>query len=436
MIVSLRTRSRQQPANGFDECSPGKLATFCFTMKTSTNTSHSFFNAIEPAPPDAILGLNEAFKSDPNPDKINLTVGVYQNEQGKTPVFECIQVAEKRVVETETNKSYLGINGTPEYAAAVQELLFGAEHEIVQSGRAVTAQSPGGTGALRTAADLVKRQFPAAKAWFSKPTWANHPAIFSAAGLEIDYYQYLDQQKTGLDFPEMISSLEHAKAGDLVVLHGCCHNPTAVDLSSQQWQELAEFIKERRLLPLVDCAYQGFSNGLTEDTQGIHALVEGGLEVMICSSFSKNLGLYGERVGAMTLVAENKNTADAAMTHIKSCIRVNYSNPPKHGAALATIVLTSRELTGLWHTELEQVRSRIKSVRTQFVTEMNSRCEKDFSFIQSQNGMFSFSGLTPVQVDQLRNQYSIYIVGAGRINVAGINDHNIGRLCDCIAKVL
>ena len=403
---------------------------------STENHPHSFFDSIEPAPPDAILGLNEAFKSDPNPDKINLTVGVYQNDQGKTPVFECIQAAEQHLGKTETNKSYLGITGSPEYAAAVQNLLFGPDHQIVQSGRAATAQAPGGTGGLRIAADFVKRKFPAAKAWFSKPTWANHPAIFAAAGLEGANYEYLDQERTGLDFAAMMSSLEQASAGDLVVLHGCCHNPTGVDLSSQQWMQLAEFLKQRNLLPLVDCAYQGFNQGLTEDVNGIHILCDSGLEVIVCSSFSKNLGLYGERVGAMTVVADHRNAAQAAMTHVKSCIRANYSNPPKHGAALATIVLTSEELAAAWHAELKNVRSRIKSVRSQFVAEMNSRCEKDFSFIQNQNGMFSFSGLTPVQVDQLRNQYSIYIVGAGRINVAGINDQNIGILCDCIAKVI
>lgn len=405
-------------------------------MSNATNVPQSFFNSIEPAAPDAILGLNEAFKNDPNPDKINLTVGVYQNEKGETPIFKCIQQAEKRLAETEKNKSYLGINGTPEYSAAVQNLLFGSDSEIVASGRAATAQSPGGTGGLRIAGDFIQRRFPGAKVWFSQPTWANHPAIFKAAGLETESYDYLDQSRTGLDFPAMLLALQKAQPGDVIVLHGCCHNPTGVDLNSDQWKQVAELASERNLLPLVDCAYQGFNNGLEEDTQGIRILCDAGLEVIICSSFSKNLGLYGERVGAMTLVADNKDAAAAAMSHVKSCIRVNYSNPPKHGAALATIVLTDAELTAIWHAELEEVRKRIKSVRSQFVSEMNSRSDRDFSFIESQNGMFSFSGLTPVQVDQLKQDYSIYIVGAGRINVAGINDQNMGRLCDCIAKVL
>ena len=312
---------------------------------TTTDVRNSFFGSIEAAPPDSILGLNEAFKNDSNPDKINLTVGVYQNEQGETPIFKCIQLAEKRLAEIEKNKSYLGISGSPEYAGAVQKLLFGEESEIIESGRAATAQSPGGTGGLRIAADFIKRRFPAAKAWFSKPTWANHPAIFAAAGMETEQYEYLDANRTGLDFDAMIQSLQKAAAGDVIVLHGCCHNPTGVDLTTDQWQQVAELVQDRNLLPLVDCAYQGFNDGLEEDTQGIRILVDAGLEVIICSSFSKNLGLYGERVGAMTLVADDKPAANAAMSHVKACIRVNYSNPPKHGAALASIVLNDPELT-------------------------------------------------------------------------------------------
>ena len=405
-------------------------------MNTATQQQQSFFNSIEPAAPDAILGLNEAFRQDPHPEKINLTVGVYQDQNGATPIFECIQIAERRLLETEKNKSYLGIPGMPEYASAVQRLLFGAKSEIVESGRAVTAQSPGGTGGLRIAADFIKRRFPGARAWFSQPTWANHPAIFQAAGLETQAYDYLDADRTGLDFEGLTRSLQEARAGDVVVLHGCCHNPTGVDLSSDQWKQLATLLSEKKLLPLVDCAYQGFHNGLHEDSEGIRILSEAGHEMIVCSSFSKNLGLYGERVGAMTLVAKQRQAAEAALSHVKSCIRVNYSNPPRHGAALATAVLTDEELTSVWQAELATVRARIKSVRSQFVAEMNSRCERDFSFIENQNGMFSFSGLTPVQVDQLRKDHSIYIVGAGRINVAGINDGNVKRLCDCIAEVI
>lgn len=405
-------------------------------MTPSTELQNTFFGSLQPAPPDAILGLNEAFKHDPNPDKINLTVGVYQNEQGETPVFRCIQLAAQRLAETEKNKTYLGISGTPEYAQAVQRLLFGEDSEVVSSGRAATAQSPGGTGGLRIAADFVHSRFPQATAWFSKPTWANHPAIFSAAGLKTAQYEYLDADRTGLDFAAMLESLQQAAPGDVIVLHGCCHNPTGVDLEPDQWRQVAELIRERHLLPLVDCAYQGFNDGLREDTAGIQILIDAGLEVIVCSSFSKNLGLYGERVGAVTVVTENEQVAAAVLSHMKTCIRVNYSNPPRHGAALATIVLNDQELSSIWRDELQDVRDRIKSVRSQFVREMNSRCERDFSFIEKQNGMFSFSGLTPVQVDQLRNEYSIYIVGAGRINVAGINDRNLQRLCDCIAKVL
>jgi aspartate/tyrosine/aromatic aminotransferase len=410
-------------------------------MTTAASTSNSFFDSLESAPPDSILGLNESFKNDPNPDKINLTVGVYQDESGVTPIFECIKLAEKQLVDTESSKSYLPINGSPEFGLAVQKLLFGTDdqgtdHEIVRSKRAVTAQSPGGTGALRIAGDFLQKKFPNSRVWLSAPTWANHPAIFAAAGLETKNYSYLNSDKTGLDFDAMKASLDETRPGDVLLLHGCCHNPTGVDLSADQWQELAAIIRQRQLLPLIDCAYQGFNAGIEEDAVGISTLCNAGLEVMICSSFSKNLGLYGERVGAMTLVADSEKSAKAALSHIKSCIRVNYSNPPKHGAALATAVLSDDGLRDVWFKELAGVRARIKQVRSQFVQEMNRRCESDFSFIENQNGMFSFSGLTPLQVDQLRNEYSIYIVGVGRINVAGINSNNIERLCDCIAKVM
>lgn len=405
-------------------------------MNTVTDAPHSFFSSIESAPPDAILGLNEAFKNDSNPEKINLTVGVYQNAAGETPVFRCIAEAENRVLAAKSGKSYLGITGLPEFAPAVQRLLFGDGHEIISSGRAATTQTPGGTGGLRIAADFLKRRFANSTVWMSKPTWANHPAIFSAAGLSTKTYAYLDPSGTGLDFEGLVESLNDSKPGDVLLLHGCCHNPTGVDLGLDQWRQLADLIKERQLLPLVDCAYQGFNEGLREDAAGFMILCDAGLEVLICSSFSKNLGLYGERVGALTVVGASTEAAANALSHVKTCIRVNYSNPPRHGATLATTVLNDQDLTKIWHQELAEIRARIKSVRSQFVKEMNSRGDRDFSFIEKQNGMFSFSGLTPVQVDQLRNEYSIYIVGAGRINVAGINDSNIERLCDCIAKVL
>lgn len=405
-------------------------------MNTLKNTAQSFFNHVQPAPPDAILGLNEAFKNDPNPEKINLTVGVYQDENGVTPVLDCIRAAEKRLIEQEKSKSYLGIQGSPEYASSVQNLIFGKENPVVTQARAATVQTPGGTGGLRVAGDFIKRQFDQARVWMSSPTWANHPAIFAASGLVTKSYTYLDADKTGLDFAGMKESLSESRPGDVLLLHGCCHNPTGVDLSVDQWSELAEWVRSRELLPLVDCAYQGFHKGLKEDVAGVLALCDAGLEVMVCSSFSKNLGLYGERVGAMTVVAQERSAAEAILSHVKSCIRVNYSNPPRHGAALATIVLNDAEFSRRWQDELSAIRSRIKQVRSLLVSEMNSRTEVDFSFIERQNGMFSFSGLTPVQVDQLRNEYSIYIVGGGRINVAGINARNIGRLCDSIAAVL
>lgn len=395
------------------------------------------FETLEMAPPDAILGLTEAFKKDDNPNKINLSVGVYQDANGQTPILSCVKEAERRLLDSEKNKSYLGIDGSPEFGERVRELLFCSQHEIVTDHRAATLQTPGGTGALRVAADLLRRKFPTAGVWLSKPTWANHGAIFEAAGLQVQQYEYMDSAGTGFDCDAMLASLGEMPQGSAVCLHACCHNPTGIDPTPEQWSKIAEVVRDRGLLPLVDFAYQGFGDGLTEDAAGLLELCRANREMLICSSFSKNFGLYGERVGALTIVGDTSDAVTAALSHAKKCVRANYSNPPKHGASIVNEVLADQQLRAQWETEVAEMRGRINGMRELFVKTMRDKApEHDFSFITRQRGMFSFSGLTPLQVDQLRNNHSIYIVGSGRINVAGITEANMERLCDAIASVL
>lgn len=395
------------------------------------------FDKIEMAPPDPILGLDEAFKSDPNPMKINLGVGVYKDERGNTPIFSAVKRAEAIMLQGETSKSYLGITGAPEYAVAVQGLLFGANHPIVAARRAVTAHCPGGTGSLRVAADFIKRVNPGARAWISQPTWPNHPGVMAAAGLAVETYPYFDAAGNRVAFAEMQAALAHASAGDVVVLHGSCHNPTGADPTPAQWEALADLLAERKVLPLIDFAYQGFGAGLAEDARGLRTVCARLGEVMIASSFSKNFGLYNERVGALTLVANSAAAADAALSQIKTIIRVIYSNPPAHGAKIVTTILNSAELRAEWETELAATRGRIREMRRRFVAELAALgAARDFSFIEQQNGMFSFTGLTRDQVRSLRQQYAIYMVDSGRINVAGLTSSNLSAVCEAIADVL
>jgi aspartate/tyrosine/aromatic aminotransferase len=396
------------------------------------------FETLENAPPDAILGLNEAYQQDPNPAKINLSVGVYKDASGKTPVLESVKAAERRMLDEEHSKSYLGIDGLARYNALTQQLMFGADHEIVTSGRAATLQTPGGTGALRVAADFLKRKFPQARIWCSKPTWGNHAAVFQAADRQVEYYRYIDAAGTDLDFAGMMQSLGDIPAGDVVLLHGCCHNPTGIDPTHEQWREIADLVHQRGLLPLVDLAYQGFGDGLEADVFGLREICRPGRDVLVSSSFSKNFGLYSERVGALTLVGGSADAARAALSHAKVVVRTNYSNPPRHGGAIVATVLDDPSLRSQWEQELAAMRDRIHEMRRLFVESMAKTAPgHDFSFIARQRGMFSFSGLTPLQVDQLRAQYSIYIVSAGgRMNVAGITRDNIGRLSEAIAAVL
>jgi aspartate/tyrosine/aromatic aminotransferase len=395
------------------------------------------FEAIQPAPRDAILGISESFKEDPNPKKINLSVGVYQDGSGKTPVLESVRKAGVLVLERQKSMSYLPIPGSPAYAAAVQQLMFGKGHEVEASGRAATSHTPGGTGALRVAADFIHQQMPKATVWLTQPTWPNHPQIFAAAGVPTKSFAYFDAKTNALAFDECIAAIQQMPAGDVVMLHGCCHNPTGIDPTPEQWKKLADTIYERGLLPFLDFAYQGFADGIEEDTAGLKALARPGAEMIVCSSFSKNFGLYCERVGALTVVAKDKASSETVQSQVKVCIRSNYSNPPAHGAELVTTVLNDAELRKQWVQEVADMRGRINGMRELLVKTLKAKgVPGDYSFITRQRGMFSFSGLTPAQVEALKQKYSIYIVGSGRINVAGITEQNVGPLCDAIADVV
>jgi aspartate/tyrosine/aromatic aminotransferase len=335
----------------------------------------------------------------------------------------------------------LEIDGSPAYATAVQELLFGKGHEVLAQKRTVTAQAPGGTGALRVAADFIARTSPGVSIWLSDPTWPNHPNIFGAAGLAVKLYPYYDAARNGVNFDRMMATLAQIPKGDVIVLHGCCHNPTGSDLTGEQWQHIAQIVAERRLLPLIDFAYQGFAEGLLKDAAGLLAMTRSTVgysaELLVASSFSKNFGLYNERAGALTLIADDETVAQTALSHIKQTIRANYSNPPAHGAAIVTTVLTDPTLRGQWEEEVTEMRDRINMMRHLFVETLNEKgVDRDFSFIARQRGMFSFSGLNADQVKALRDRYAIYIVGGGRINVAGMTADNMDYLCSAIADVL
>ncbi len=395
------------------------------------------FDKVLAAPADPILGLTEEFKKDTRAEKINLGVGIYKNEEGQTPVLNTVKKAEAVLLENEKTKSYLTIEGTAEYGLAVQKLLFGADAEIVNQKRAKTAQAPGGTGALRVAGEFIKRQLGDVKIWISNPTWANHNGVFSAAGIETAQYSYYNAETKDKDFAGMVADLEKASAGDIVLLHGCCHNPTGIDPTSDEWETLAKLVAEKGLLPLFDFAYQGFAKGVEEDAQGLRTFAKYNKEILVASSFSKNFGLYNERVGAFTLVAENEKVATTAFSQVKSIIRSIYSNPPAHGSAVVTQILGDAALRAEWEAEVAEMRDRIQQMRELFVATLKAEgVDADFSFIERQNGMFSFSGLSKEQVNRLKEEFGIYIVGSGRISVAGMTKSNMGPLCKGIAAVL
>lgn len=395
------------------------------------------FEKIIAAPADPILGLTEEFNTDSRDNKINLGVGIYKNEAGQTPVLNSVKKAEAILLETEKTKSYLSIQGTAEYGQAVQQLLFGANSPLIAEKRIQTAQAPGGTGALRLAAEFIKRQLGDVTVWISNPTWANHHGIFNAAGLKIETYTYYNSATKAMNFDALMESLNQAKAGDVVLFHGCCHNPTGIDPDLKQWDQLSNLCAEKALLPLFDFAYQGFAKGIEEDASGLRLFTKVCNEIMIASSFSKNVGLYNERVGALTLVGKNENETLTAFSQIKSIARVIYSNPPAHGAAIVTQILTNPILRKEWEQEVTQMRERIQAMRELFVSTLKAEgVEADFDFIKQQNGMFSFSGLTQEQVLCLKEEFGVFVVGSGRISVAGMTRQNMQPLCKAIAAVL
>ncbi len=392
---------------------------------------------IEAAPADSILGLTEAFKKETNSQKVNLGVGVYKDDAGNTPVLQSVKAAEKILLEKEKTKSYLPISGDPVYGSCVQKLLFGEGSEVIENGRAATVHAPGGTGALRVGADLLKKFNPQAKVWVSKPTWANHKGIFSAAGFGIAEYAYYDASKMSLDFPALVASLESVPEGDIVLLHACCHNPSGVDLNEDQWRQVVEIAKARGWVPFLDFAYQGFGAGVNEDRFAVEAFAAAGCDFLVASSFSKNFGLYNERTGALTVISPTREESVVAMSHLKTTIRVIYSNPPAHGGLVAATILSDQELYKQWIEELAAMRERIVAMRGALVDGIAARgIDRDFSFIKEQRGMFSFSGLNDDIVAWLRDNKAIYVVGGGRINLAGLTTANIDYVCDAIAEAL
>lgn len=399
--------------------------------------TQSPFAHVTLAPADPILGLTEAFLADQNPKKVNLGVGVYQNGAGKVPVLEVVREAEKRWYEKEDSKSYLGIDGVPAYRKEVQELLLGAGSELIAAGRVVTAQTVGGTGALRVGADFLRRFLPSSELYLSAPSWENHRAVFETAGFTVKEYPYYSPETHGLDFPAMKRALQAMPEKSVVVLHACCHNPTGVDLSPTEWEEVVAIVGERGLVPFLDFAYQGFGEGIEEDARSVRAFIGAGLPCVITSSFSKSFSLYRERVGAITFVTADAAEAKRVTSQLKRIIRTNYSSPSSHGAQVVALVLADRELRQQWTAELTEMRERIQKMRARFVEQLAARrIGRDFSFIQEQRGMFSYSGLELDKVLRLRAEFGIYIVDSGRICVAALNEQNLDYVTDAIARVL
>ncbi|HWO13167.1 MAG TPA: amino acid aminotransferase [Polyangiaceae bacterium] len=395
------------------------------------------FSEVPLAPADPILGLTEAFQADKNPNKVNLGVGVYQDGRGKVPVLSVVREAERRWYEKEDSKAYLPIDGLPSYRQEVQALLFGRDSSLLKEGRVVTAQALGGTGALKLGADFLRRFLPESELYISQPSWENHRALFEAAGFTVKEYPYYAPKTHGLDFAAMRDALSKLPARAVVLLHACCHNPTGVDLSAEQWQEVVEIAKARQLVPFIDFAYQGFGTGIEEDAVAVRAFVAAGIPFLVASSFSKSFSLYRERVGAICLVARDAEEAKRVTSQLKRVVRTNYSNPSSHGGQIVAMVLADPELRARWEGEVAEMRGRIQNMRHLFVKKLAERgIQRDFSFIASQNGMFSYSGLELAAVRRLRSDFGIYIVDSGRICVAAMNENNIGPVTDAIAQVL
>ena len=397
----------------------------------------SMFTAVEMAPRDPILGLNEQFAADTNPNKVNLGVGVYYDDNGKLPLLQCVQAAEQNMMKAPTARGYLPIDGIAAYDNAVKALVFGADSEPVTSGRVATIQAIGGTGGLKVGADFLKKLNPNAKVLISDPSWENHRALFTNAGFEVESYPYYDAAKRGINFDGMLAALNAAPAGTIVVLHACCHNPTGYDITPAQWDQVVAAVKAKGLVPFLDMAYQGFGYGLKEDGAAVAKFVAAGLTFFVSTSFSKSFSLYGERVGALSVLCENKEEAARVLSQLKIAIRTNYSNPPTHGGAVVAAVLGNPELRALWEKELGEMRVRIKAMRQALVDGLKAAgVKEDMSFITTQIGMFSYSGLTKDQMVRLRSEFGVYGTDTGRMCVAALNSKNIGHVCASIAKVI
>jgi len=397
----------------------------------------SLFSAVEMAPRDPILGLNEQFNADTNPNKVNLGVGVYFDDNGKLPLLQCVQAAEKTMMATPTARGYLPIDGIVAYDNAVKALVFGADSDVVKSGRVSTVQAIGGTGGLKIGADFLKKVSPNAQVLISDPSWENHRAIFVNAGFEVGTYAYYDAEKRGVNFDGMLASLNAAAAGTIVVLHACCHNPTGYDITEAQWAQVIDVVKAKGLTAFLDMAYQGFGHGIAEDGAVIAKFVAAGLNIFVSTSFSKSFSLYGERVGALSVVANDKEEASRVLSQLKIAIRTNYSNPPIHGGAVVAAVLNNPELRALWEKELGEMRVRIKAMRQKLVDSLKAAgVQQDMGFITTQIGMFSYSGLTKDQMVRLRSEFGVYGTDTGRMCVAALNSKNIDYVCAAIAKVV
>lgn len=398
---------------------------------------NSLFESVELAPRDPILGLNEQYNADTRAGKVNLGVGVYYDDKGRLPLLQAVRQAEIARIEAAAARGYLPIEGIPGYNKGAQTLLFGEGSALIASGRVLTAQALGGTGALKLGADFLKQLLPQAKVVISNPSWENHRALFERAGFTVDTYPYYDAQSHGLDFAGMLAGLQALPAQTIVVLHACCHNPTGVDPSFEQWQQIVQVVKDKDLVPFLDIAYQGFGDGLEEDASVVRLFAEHDLTMLISSSFSKSFSLYGERVGALTLVSSSKDESTRVLSQLKRVIRTNYSNPPTHGGTVVSTVLNTPELYTLWVDELAGMRDRIREMRIQLVAKLKEHgIKQNFDFVLQQRGMFSYSGLTAQQVDRLREEFGVYAVSSGRICVAALNSGNIDYVAESIAKVL
>jgi aromatic-amino-acid transaminase len=397
----------------------------------------NLFSSVQLAPKDPIFGLTEAYVADQNPEKVNLGVGVYYTDEGKVPLLKAVIEAEKEIVAKQSPRSYIAIEGPSPYNMGVQKLLFGEDSPLIKEGRVVTAECLGGTGALRVGGDFVRRIEPNVPAAISNPSWENHRGVFEAAGYEVLEYAYFDSKTRGVDFAGMVKSLESFPKRTLVVLHVCCHNPTGADLSKEQWLKVIEICRERDLIPVLDMAYQGFAQGIAEDGLAARLFAESGMSFFVSSSFSKSFSLYGERVGALSIVTQSRDESARVLSQLKRVIRTNYSNPPTHGGAIVAAVLNNPSLRQQWEDELAQMRDRIKTMRHELVIRLAANgAKQDFGFIESQRGMFSYSGLSAEQVARLQKEDSIFALSTGRICVAALNTKNVDRVAKAIARVL